>query len=329
MFDGIDLDEYEILKKRQENNEQQNYKKPFIAFTLLSIVIFALIVLFSNMVITKENEYSVIKQFGSIVRVEDEPGLTFKVPFIQSVTNIDKQLLFYDIARSDVITSDKKTMIVDSYVIWKVTSPEKFIKTLSGSNMNAESRLNTIVYNAIKNTISGMTQDEVIVSRDGNINITIDNQISPVKIVSLTEAIASNLPDCSDYGIEIVKTEVKVLDLPDENKQAVYTRMISERTNVAASYEAQGKSEAQKIINETDKTVAIMLAEANIEAERIIADGEAEYMKILSNAYNDESKSEFYTFVRELDAAKISLKANNGNTLILEKDSPIANIFYK
>lgn len=232
-------------------------------------------------------------------------------------------------------------MIVDSYVIWRITDPVKYIKSLSGSNSNAEARLNTIVYNAVKNTISSMSQDEVIASRDGNIIVsdvaeditTNDMQVdssektTKVKIKSLTEEITSNLSDYEDYGIEIVKTEVKVLDLPDANKEAVYERMISERNNVAASYEAQGKADAQVIVNTTDKEVAIMKAEAEAQAAAIVAEGEAQYMQTVSVAYGDESKADFYSYVRSLDAAKASL-TNSENVLILDEESPIAQIFY-
>lgn len=121
--------------------------------------------------------------------------------------------------------------------------------------------------------------------------------------------------------------EVKKLDLPDDNKQAVYTRMISERENIAAQYTAEGESQARIIRNTTDKEVSIMLSEANAKAEQIKAEGEAEYMKILSGAYNDESKSDFYSFVRSLDAAKTSMKGKGQKTLILPADSPIAEVF--
>lgn len=327
-----------IEAKASYKEEVRKTKRTIKNFVILLIV---LNVFFSSAVITKQDQYSVIMQFGDIVRVESEPGITFKIPIIQKRVTVSKQLLFYDIAPSDVITSDKKTMIEDAYVIWEISDPVSYIKTLSGSNSNAEARLNTVVYNAIKNTISSMTQNEVILSRDGQIVVTdfgeneITNNIvadddetdNVIKIKSLTEEISENLPDCSDYGINIVKAEIKVLDLPDDNKQSVYQRMISERENVAASYTAQGKSEAQKIENTTNKEVAIMKAEAEAKAAEIIAEGEAEYMNILSAAYNDAEKSEFYSFVRSLDAAKAAL-ANNGNTLILDKNSPIAQIFY-
>ena len=121
--------------------------------------------------------------------------------------------------------------------------------------------------------------------------------------------------------------EVKKLDLPDDNKQAVYTRMISERENIAAQYTAEGESQAQIIRNTTDKEVSIMLSEANAQAEQLRAEGEAEYMRILSDAYADESRSEFYSFVRSLDAARESLQGRDDKTLILPADSPIARIF--
>lgn len=331
----------------QAQNEKKLAEKELKKFLKLFRNIIALVIIVgiasSCMVITKQNEYSVVRQFGNIVRVEESPGVSFKIPILQNVTKVDKEILFYDIAPSDVITSDKKSMIADAYVLWRVVDAEKYMRSLSASNTNAEARLNTVVYNAIKNTISSMTQNEVILSRDGQIIVSdiegeeITNDIvmdddpndNVVKIRSLTEEIKLNLADCEDYGIEIVKAEIKVLDLPESNKESVYQRMISERGNVAASYEAQGRSEAQMIINTTDKEVAIMKAEAEAKAEQIIASGEAEYMRILSDAYNDADKSQFYSFVRSLDAAKESLSKSKGeNTLILDSDSPLAQIFY-
>lgn len=119
-----------------------------------------------------------------------------------------------------------------------------------------------------------------------------------------------------------------MLDLPDENKDAVYNRMISERNNIAASYTAQGEQKAQEIKNDTNEQVTVLLAQAQKQADTIIAEGEAEYMKILSNAYNDESKADFYSFVRQLDAVKATLAEGN-NTIVLDKNSPIAELFYK
>lgn len=316
-------------------------KKTYIGFVVLFIV-FALIIVGSNsMVITKENQYKLVRQFGKVQRVISKSGLSFKVPFIETVDVVPKELLLYDLPASDVITSDKKSMIVDSYVLWRVTDPLKFAQTLSGSVANAERRIDTIVYNATKNTISNMTQDEVIVSRDGKMTITVDqtdtdvvnndmelpSEKEVIEIKSLTEEIMDQIANVEDqYGIEIVTVEVKKLDLPDDNKQAVYTRMISERENIAAQYTAEGKSQAKIIENTTDKEVSIMISNAQAQAEAIIAEGEAEYMRILSDAYSDPEKADFYSFVRALDALEASMNGNN-KTVILSDDSPIAQIF--
>lgn len=307
------------------------------------ILIFAFLVLLGNsLVICRENEYKLIRQFGKVQRVISTSGLNFKVPFIQSVDTVPKEILIYDLPASDVITSDKKSMIVDSYVLWKVEDPLKFTQTLANSIYNAENRINAIVYNATKNTVSSMTQDEVIKSRDGKMTITaadagediesndlvLEEKTEVVEIKSLTEEIMDSIGNnYQQYGINILAVEVKKLDLPDDNKQAVYTRMISERENIAAQYTAEGASQAQMIQNTTDKEVSIMLSEANAQAEQLIAEGEAEYMRILSDAYADETRSDFYAFVRSLDAAKESLKGSNEKTLILPADSPIARIF--
>lgn len=307
---------------------------------ILAVVL--LVILGNSIVVCQENEYKLIRQFGKVQRVVSSSGLTFKVPFIQSVDTVPKEILLYDLPASDVITSDKKSMIVDSYVLWRVEDPLKFTQTLANSIYNAENRINAIVYNATKNTVSNMTQDEIIKSRDGKMTITVDNaeeeiqsndlileeKTEVVEIKSLTEEIMDSIGDnYQQYGISILAVEVKKLDLPDDNKQAVYTRMISERENIAAQYTAEGASQAQMIQNTTDKEVSIMLSEANAQAEQLIAEGEAEYMRILSDAYADETRSDFYAFVRSLDAAKESLKGSKEKTLILPADSPIARIF--
>lgn len=287
--------------------------KKTIRNVVLVVILFAVVIFgSSSIVITNENEYSLIRQFGKIDHVVENAGISFKVPFIQSVDKLPKQTLLYDLFSSDVITSDKKTMICDSYVLWEISDPLKFAQTLNSSISNAESRLNTIVYNSTKNVISSITQEEVISGRDGE----------------LSAAIINNIGNTLDqYGITLLAFETKQLDLPGDNKAAVYERMISERDNIAATYTAEGSSEAQKIKNTTDKEVTVMISEAEKNAEILIAEGEAEYMRILSEAYADPSKQEFYSFVRSLDALKASMQGNN-KTVILSPDSPIVQIFY-
>ena len=265
----------------------------------------------ASVTVTQQNEYKLIRQFGKVDRVISSSGISFKIPFIESTQSLPKETLLYDLAASDVITKDKKTMISDSYVLWKISDPLKFAQTLNSSVESGESRINTAVYNATENAISSMSQDQVITSRDGELSDMV------------MEAIGTNM---DQYGIELLKFETKQLDLPDDNKEAVYERMISERDNIAATYKAEGNSEAKVIRNKTDKEVAIQISDAKKQAEILGAEGEQEYMKILAQAYGEEDRSEFYSFVRSLDALKTSMKGED-KTVILSADSPIAQIF--
>ena len=265
----------------------------------------------ASVTVTQQNEYKLIRQFGKVDRVISSSGISFKIPFIESTQSLPKETLLYDLAASDVITKDKKTMISDSYVLWKISDPLKFAQTLNSSVESGESRINTAVYNATKNAISSMSQDQVITSRDGELSDMV------------MEAIGTNM---DQYGIELLKFETKQLDLPDDNKEAVYERMISERDNIAATYKAEGNSEAKVIRNKTDKEVAIQISDAKKQAEILGAEGEQEYMKILAQAYGEEDRSEFYSFVRSLDALKTSMKGED-KTVILSADSPTAQIF--
>ena len=280
-------------------------------FLTIIIVLGAIIGLSGSMVVTRENEYKLIREFGRVSRVIDQAGLSFKVPFIQTTASLPKEILIYDLAASDVITMDKKTMMSDSYVLWEITDPLKFAQTLNSSILNAERRIGTTVYNSIKNVISSMSQNDVISGRDGE----------------LSQAIMNNIGDSMEqYGIRLLAVETKQLDLPADNKAAVYERMISERDKIAATYQAEGQAEARMIQNTTDREIAISISNAQAEAAAVTAEGEAEYMRILAAAYNTEERAEFYGFIRALDAARASLTGSQ-NTLILPGDSPIARIF--
>ena len=300
------MEEYVMPEKNQKKSGGG-----FGKILLLVVAFVALIVLANSLVVTAENKYTLVKQFGKIERIIDEAGLSFKIPFIQSTDTLPKQILIYDLAASDVITMDKRTMVADSYVLWRISDPQLFVQTLNSQVANAESRINASVFMSMKNIISSLEQTEVINGRDGE----------------LTQMIMENLGDSMEqYGIELINVEIKRLDLPDDNKNAVYERMISERNNIAASYIAEGEAEATKIRTQTDYEISVSISEAKAEAEAIVAAGEAEYMKILSEVYADQQRSDFYTFVLSLDAAKASMTGEN-KTLILDEDSPIAQIF--
>lgn len=298
-----------------ENMEKQpeRYREERYGWKIAVAVIVLLLVIVANgcYAVTYENEYTLVKQFGKVERIVSDAGLSLKLPFIQTTDKLPKSVQIYDLAASDVITEDKKTMVVDSYVLWRIDEPKVFVQTLN-SLPNAEYRINNTVYNAMKSIISSMSQSGVISSRDGE----------------LSEAIMTYIGDTMDqYGIKLLSVETKHLDLPEDNKNAVYERMISERNNKAATYTAEGESEAKMIRTQTDYEITISVSEAEAKAESILAEGEAEYMRILAGAYANDAKSEFYTFVRSLDAAKLALQGSGKKTLILNADSPIAQIF--
>ena len=309
-----------------------------IIFILLAVVIVGSECMYT----TQENEYTVVKQFGKIIATNDTAGLRFKLPFIQSVGSVTKATQVYDLPESEAITSDKKTMIVNAYVLWEVTDAKLYTSSLNASSTTAQGRIDVIVYNAIKTTISSMTQEELIASRDTAVVIdATDSELDDIEINDMVEdenntdmdviIISERLRNCvgnqcDQYGIRIKDIKIKVLDLPDENKEAVYTRMITERNNIAAAYAAQGQSATQIIKNTTDAEVTVMLSEAQAKADAIVAEGEAEYMRILAEAYNDPDKADFYLYTLQLDALKESV-TNGNTTLFLDSDSPIAQIF--
>ena len=278
---------------------------------IIPLLIVAAIMVSGNcFVVTQQNEYTIVRQFGAVVDVVDKPGLSMKLPFLQTTSTLPKTEMLYDLAVSDVITSDKKSMVADSFVLWRISDPLKFIQTLSGNIANAEYRIDTVVYNSLKTVISSMKQEDVISGRDG----------------LLAQKIMDNVGETFDkYGITILAIETKRIDLPDENKSAVYARMISERDNIAASYAAEGEAEAKQIRNEADKTVEITISQAQAAADKLKAEGEAEYMRILSEIYDTTDEADFYEFMRALDMAKSSLGGEN-NTIVISSDSPIASI---
>ena len=286
--------------------------KKFRGLIIISVSLFVLlIVLGTSLYTVKPNEYVVVRQFGKIQSISDSQGLHIKIPFIESTQHISKEVLLYDIPESDAITKDKKSMVVDSFVLWKITDPSANIRTLNAIQGRAEERIEAAVYNAVKNTISSMTQDEIIAARGDTLTDKITQEANS---------------DISQYGIEIVTAQIKTLSLPADNQSAVYDRMISERQNIAAGYTATGNADAQKIKNETDKEVELLLADANKQAAIVIAEGEEEYMRILQDAYNSADKAEFYAYLRGLDALKNSLTGSGEKTIILNSDSELARI---
>ena len=276
------------------------------------LAVLAFIGISESMFVLNKGEYAIVRQFGEVVAIHEDPGMKFKIPFVQSMDTLPNKVLIYDLPVSEVITKDKQTMVADSFAMWRISDPIKFISSLNSSITTAEGRIENLVYNAMKNESSSRTQEEVVSDRTGKLAQDITDTAKP---------------NFSQYGIELLSVETKHLDLPYDNKESVYKRMIAERNNISATYTAEGEKEATIITNEASKEAAVLLATAKAQAEQLRAEGEAEYMKILSEAYNNSSKAEFYEFVRSLEAAQASL-AKNGNVLILNQDSPLVELFY-
>ncbi len=280
---------------------------------IAAIILLVAIVVGSGYYTVEENQYACTFRFSEIVNTVDTPGLHFKIPFVDSVKYFSKATQFYDIPPSEVLTSDKQNMTVDCYILWKISNPQQFYRAL-GTSAKAEERLNAITYNALKNAMGTLAQADIINMNDGaerndiyeGITTTVDKQ-------------------AVTYGIHVEDVKIKQFDLPESNLNAVYSRMISERNQMAEKYTADGNYEASIIRNDVDKQVNIIVSNAKAEAAKLEAEGEAEYMRMLAAAYNTADKKDFYEFTLALDALKTSLKGDE-KTVILDKDSELAKI---
>lgn len=279
---------------------------------ILGAVIVILLIVLSNEAFytVEQNEFANTVRFSKTVNTVSEAGLYVKVPFIDTVKYFPKEVLLYDMRPSDVLTADSKTMLVDNYVTWQITNPLTFYKTL-GTISEAESRIDMLTYSAIKTEMGKRNRDEIINSNESSRDTFNQN------IIDAT-ANATN-----SYGIKIIDIKIKKLDLPEDNEQAVYNRMISERNKIAEQYRAEGEKQSELIRNEVDRLCGITISNAKAQAEKIKAEGESEYMRILADAYNTPEKQDFYEFTRSLDALKASLSSDN-STIILGKDSVLA-----
>ena len=283
------------------------------AVIIIAIVLAVVAVGVGAMFSVAEDQYACTFRFSEIVDTTGNAGLHFKIPFIDSVKYFPKATQFYDIPPSEVLTSDKQNMTVDCYVLWKISDPQQFYRALGGTTQ-AEERLNAITYNTLKTAMGTLAQSDIINMNDGaerndiyeGITTTVNNQAQA-------------------YGIQVEDVKIKQFDLPDSNLNAVYARMISERNQMAEKYSADGNYEASIIRNNVDKQVNIIVSNAQAEAAKLEAEGEAEYMRLLAEAYNTKDKKDFYEFILALDALKQSLTGEE-KTIILDKDSELAKI---
>ena len=285
-------------------------KKKILSVVSIIIVVLLFIVAEQCFYIVEPNQHANTVRFAKTVKTVSEPGLYVKIPVIDDVKYFPKEVLLYDMKPSDVLTADSKTMQVDNYVTWRITDPLTFYKTL-GNISEAETRIDMLTYSAIRIEMGKLDRDTIINPKD----IESRDKFNENVIKATADATKS-------YGIEIMDIKIKKLDLPADNEQAVYSRMISERNKIAAEERAEGEKQATLIKNEVDKQTGITISNASAQAAKIIAEGESEYMRILSEAYNTEDKQSFYEFTRALDALETSLSGES--TIILGEESILA-----
>ncbi len=270
--------------------------------TLLIVLIVAILFLANlSLFIVDETKQAIVLQFGKPIRTISEPGLNMKLPFIQNVVFFEDRLLVYDAAPTEIITKDKKTLIVDNYARWKIVDPLKFLQSVRDLN-GAQARLDDIIYSELRVDLGLFNMSEIV----SEIRESIMGRVTKI----------SN-EKANTYGIEIVDVRIKRIDLPPENEKYIFDRMKAERERIAKQYRAEGQEESAKIIAETEREKTVILAEAYKTAQTLKGEGEAESVKIYAESFNQDP--EFYKFYRTLESYRLTFI--DKTTVLLSTDS--------
>lgn len=233
---------------------------------------------------------AIVVQLGKPVRTITEPGLKFKLPFIQEVIKFDKRLLSYDSNPQDVVTKDKKTLVIDHFAKWRIVEPLKFYEAFR-TEQAARIRLDDIIYSELRVDLGLYDLSEIISKNRSAIMATVTRLANEKAL---------------EYGIEIRDVRIKRADLPEDNEKAVFTRMQAERGREAKRYRSEGAEEAQKVRSEAEKEKEILLAEAYKEQQQLMGEGDAQAFRIYAEAYGRDPK--FFAFMRSMEAYKNVLK---------------------
>lgn len=270
---------------------------------ITGIVLLILIVigLAASLFTVDETEQAIVTQLGKYVRTITEPGLQFKVPFLQSVHRFEDRVLEYDADAAKIITSDKKHLEIDNYARWRIVDPLKLYQTVR-NEFGANLRLDDIVFSELREEVARHTLTEIIsVNRE-----------------AIMEEVGRQCDKkAREYGIEVIDVRIKRADLPRDVQDSVYARMRAERQRQAKKYRSEGEEEAVKIRAMTDKERTILLAESYRKAEKLRGEGDAEAIKIYAEAF--EKDPEFYAFIRTLESYEKSLRKDT--TVVLPSDS--------
>ncbi|MDC3246676.1 protease modulator HflC [Candidatus Marinimicrobia bacterium] len=272
----------------------------------ITALIFGLLILFafSTIIIVDETEQIVILQFGKPIRTITEPGLNWKFPApFQTSDTFEKRLLEYDVPPEEILSRDKKSLIIDNYVRWKITDPLLFLKTVKAVP-TAKTRLDDIVYSELRQELGNHDMVEII---------TENRELIMNKVT-----IASN-EETSKFGIEIIDVRIRRVDLPQENESSIYARMEAERKRQANKFRSEGEEEAQKIRAATDRDKTVILAEAYKQAQKIRGEGEAVALDIYATAFSKDPS--FYEFQKTLETYEKII--DQKTTLVLPADSKL------
>lgn len=276
----------------------------FVGIVVIVIVLFNIFT-FS----VDETKQAIVIQYGDIRKVVTEPGLHFKLPFIQNVRMLEDRLLSYDIQPRKLITADKRRLLVNNYAIWKIREPRQFLLTMNGDVSLAQTRIDDIVYSNLRNILAAHEFNEIA---------------SPARTGMLKDVTKISEDELDQYGINLIDVRVKRADLPEANQEAVYARMQSERKQHAAQLRAEGKRLAQEIRSTADKKAQIILAEAKSKAKSIKGKGEAKALEIYSEAFSKDP--DFYEFWRRLQSYEKSF-GSDSSTIVLSPSSKYMRLF--
>ena len=303
-----DQNVYDINTKKKEPIEWKRYTKLGIFFVILIAV---LLLLFTSLFIVKEGEYKVVRQFGEVVRIDKDPGMKYKIPFIQTVTTLPKHQMTYDVTEAEINTKDKKRMLIDNYAVWRIEDPLKMIKN-ARTVINAETKMEEFIYSVVRSELGRLEYDEIIndeKSSRGSLNDKVTDKVN-------------ELLKRDSYGIVVQDVRMKRTDLPEANENSVYTRMISERDSKAQEYLSMGDAEKQRVTAETDREVKELLAKAGADANVIRAEGEAEAAKVYNKSFSKDPS--FYDLYKTLETYKKTV--DDKTVIILPSDSPYARL---
>lgn len=279
--------------------------------SLVALVLVAITLLWRTFFTVDETQFAVVTQFGRPVRTIATAGLKMKWPW-QSLLNFEKRLMVYNPRPSEFLTKDKKNIVVDNYVCWRVADPNRFLQTVNDLT-GAEMRLHDTVWAATAAALGNTDLSALVSTKPEEVKV-------PDVMKQVTEQCRPRAME--QYGIEIVDVQMKRLNLPTQNRESVFARMRAERERIAKQYRAEGEAEALKIRAEADQEKSRILSESYAQAEKIRGDGDAQSTKIYGEAYSHDPG--FYKLVRTLEAYKKVIDPNT--TAILSSDSELLRL---